>query len=108
MPDLKTLLGDRWDDLVERAARAAYEAEGDDTDPAEGFMGWDRLAAEEPAWADGWRTQTSHALAEALSDTAVLPDLLAAAWDEGYKAGHRDAVGVRWPDPAANPYREQQ
>ena len=38
---------------------------------------------------------------------AVLPDLLAEAWDEGHHAGHEDARAVQptYPDPTPNPYR---
>lgn len=37
----------------------------------------------------------------------VLEAALAAAWDEGYDAGHRDARAVQptYPDTTPNPYR---
>ena len=40
---------------------------------------------------------------------AVLPDLLAAAWDEGHQAGHEDARAVQstYPEPTPNPYRAE-
>ena len=38
---------------------------------------------------------------------AVLPDRLAAAWDEGYQSGHEDARAVQptYPEPTPNPCR---
>ena len=40
---------------------------------------------------------------------AVLPDLLAGAWDEGHQAGHEDARAVQstYPEPTPNPYRAE-
>lgn len=34
-------------------------------------------------------------------------DALAAAWDEGHQAGHKDARAVQstYPEPTPNPYR---
>ena len=39
---------------------------------------------------------------------AHMPELLAAAWDEGHHAGHEDARAVQptYPDPTPNPYRQ--
>ena len=41
--------------------------------------------------------------------SAVLLDLLAAAWDEGHQAGHEDARAVQstYPEPTPNPYRAE-
>ena len=41
------------------------------------------------------------------SELAHMPELLAAAWDEGHHAGHEDARAVQptYPDPTPNPYR---
>ncbi len=41
---------------------------------------------------------------------AVLPDLLAEAWDEGHHAGHEDARAVQatYPEPTPNPYRTEE
>ena len=41
--------------------------------------------------------------------SAVLPDLLAGAWDEGHQAGHEDARAVQstYPEPTPNPYRAE-
>lgn len=47
-------------------------------------------------------------LAAALRDAGVITrDEAAAAWDDGYDAGHRDAraVGDHYPDPTPNPFR---
>ena len=73
MTDLKALLGDRYDDVIEDAARAMQESCGS--------WPWERMCSEMPAWADEWRRNATHAL------IAVLPRLLAAAWDEGHDAG---------------------
>ncbi len=40
----------------------------------------------------------------------ILPELLAAAWDEGHHAGHEEARAVHptYPDPTPNPYRQTE
>ena len=45
----------------------------------------------------------------ALLDAAVERDELAAAWDEGHQAGHKDARAVQstYPEPTPNPYRAE-
>ena len=45
----------------------------------------------------------------ALLDAAAERDELAAAWDEGHQAGHKDARAVQstYPEPTPNPYRAE-
>ena len=45
----------------------------------------------------------------ALLDAAAERDALAAAWDEGHQAGHKDARAVQstYPEPTPNPYRAE-
>lgn len=73
---LRALLGDRYNDVIEDAARAMQEGCGS--------WPWGRMCSEMPAWADEWRRNATHAL------VAVLPRLLKDAWDEGYDAGWDD------------------
>ena len=83
MTDLRALLGDRYDDVIERALAAA------DT-PWHGYQVTRGNVDER---------DVSTALA------AVLPDLLAAAWDEGHDAGW-DASGAESDlTDTPNPYR---
>ena len=91
MSDLRQILGHRYDDVIQRALAAV------DT-PNHGYQ-------VTRGYVDG--RDVDAALA------AVLPDLLAAAWDEGRKVGLRQAdweYGVT-PDPMpelANPYRTER
>ena len=45
-----------------------------------------------------------------MTTAAVLPELLADAWDEGHHAGHEEARAVHptYPDPTPNPYRQTE
>ena len=100
--DLRALLGDdRYDEVIERAGRATLAA-----DPfANGA--WDDLSDVD---VQDYRDLAAGALA------AVLPDLLAAAWDEGHDAGFY--ARERWcplgdshdasESHAANPYRTEE
>lgn len=98
MTDLKALLGDRYDDVIEDAARAMQESCGS--------WSWERMCAEMPAWADEWRRNAASALA------AVLPRLLQEARDEGHDAGWWLAVcgvlAVRAPHLAQEALRGHQ
>ena len=85
MTDLRALLGDdSYDDVMFRAMSAVASQPHD----------------------------KPYTMRERVADTlaAVLPDLLAEAWDEGYHAGHEDARAVQptYPDPTPNPYRQEQ
>lgn len=88
MSNLREILGDRYDDVIERALAAV------DT-PDHGYQVMRGYVDER---------DVSTALA------AVLPDLLAEAWDEGYQAGHEDARAVQptYPEPTPNPYRTEE
>lgn len=68
---LRAVLGERYGEVIERAARAMHMDAG--------MWLWEDLIAQEPAWAQGWLDNAREALA------AVLPDLLAEAWDEGHE-----------------------
>ena len=83
MTDLRALLGDRYEAAIYKAMAAP------------------KLVA-----------SRQYTIRDRVADTlaAVLPDLLADAWDEGYHAGHEDARAVQptYPDPTPNPYRQEQ
>ena len=87
MTDLRALLGHRYDDVIRRALAAV------DT-PHHGY-------------------QVTRGNVDArdvdAALSAVLPDLLAGAWDEGHQAGHEDARAVQstYPEPTPNPYRAE-
>ena len=85
MPDLRQLLGDRYDDVIIKATKRA-------------LFNYPNL----PIGIEQHEALAGQAL------HAVLPDLLAQAWDEGadFVARHPDmsAEYVR----AANPYRRQE
>ena len=81
--DLNALLGDRCDDVIERALTAA------DT-PHNGYQVMRGYVDERDVVA---------VLA------AVLPDLLAAAWDEGYVAS---AIDANSGSATPNPYRPEE
>lgn len=71
----------------------------------------DILADLEDAEAEQERLTAALRLAQArAADAAVLPDLLAEAWDEGHHAGHEDARAVQatYPEPTPNPYRTEE
>ena len=87
MSDLRQILGHRYDDVIQRALAAV------DT-PHHGY-------------------QVTRGNVDArdvdAALSAVLPDLLAGAWDEGHQAGHEDARAVQstYPEPTPNPYRAE-
>ena len=89
MTDLPDLLGGKYDETIETAARAIDAAWNPERYPVLAAM---------------FRDYAQTALA------AVLPKLLATAWDEGHHAGHEDARAVQptYPDPTPNPYRQTE
>ena len=97
MTDLRELLGDKHDDVIEKAARATWFGYLTYPDPC-------------PEW-DGLTEARRRIHRSVVSSTlaSVLPDLLAGAWDEGHQAGHEDARAVQstYPEPTPNPYRAE-
>ena len=94
-PNLRALLGDRYGKVIEKSAKALFDAANAELIRQTGRpMVWEVFGA-------AYVTTAEHALA------AVLPDLMARAWDEGLKvgvrSGYRDALPVR-PE---NPYRTE-
>ena len=86
-PDLRTQLGDRYTPVIETITALVHD---DESDPQSGTCPVCRLVAERVFVA---------------SLPAILPDLLATAWDEGYVASATDDVsGVITP----NPYRTKE
>ena len=99
---LRALLGDKYEATIEKV-----------TDAIAGFndylgcgcctaYGYDESVAR-----TGEDERPRMAAHDALA--AVLPDLLAGAWDEGHQAGHEDARAVQstYPEPTPNPYRAE-
>lgn len=85
MTDLRALLGDKYDDVIERAARALSER-------------WNSTHTNESLGRQ--RMLAGFTLA------AVLPDLLAEAWEEGHIAGCADPYSAyRECICGPNPYR---
>ena len=101
MTDLRALLGDKYDDVIEKAARAHADIEPGDDWPTNAALGGNLTGTRDDEYRAGMREQAEGALA------AVLPDLLAEAWVEGYHAGFDDARNVQasWPAQTPNPYR---
>ena len=91
MPDLRAMLGDRYHDVIIKATKRA-------------LFNYPNL----PIDIEHHEALAGQALA------AVLPDLLAQAWDEGHRASERDwemAYDLSTPDedrqPWTNPYRQE-
>ena len=84
MTDLRALLGDRYDEVLTKATKRA-------------LFNYPNLPI----------SIVEHEALAAQALAAVLPDLLAEAWEEGHLAGHEDARAVQptYPDPTPNPYR---
>ena len=96
MSDPRELLGeDRWEDLLDTAATAIA-----DRFDAERYSHRDGIERCEYGCALTLAYQGSEDLAEKVL-AAALPDLLAQAWDEGYRLDWTG--GVRHP----NPYRQE-
>lgn len=86
MTDLRALLGDdRYDEVLTKATKRA-------------LFNYPNLPI----------SIVEHEALAAQALAAVLPELLADVWDEGYHAGHEDARAVQptYPDPTPNPYRQ--
>ena len=86
MADLPDLLGGKYDETIEHAARALDAAWNPDRYPVLAAM---------------FRDYAQTALA------AVLPGLLADAWDEGHADGLHDAHEYREHRKLRNPYRPE-
>lgn len=82
MTDLRALLGGKYDDALERATSAG------------------------PAYLKLVHDSTRRTIAEAAL-AAVLPDLLADAWDEGHDDGLHNAHEYREHRKMPNPYRPE-
>ena len=80
MTDLRALLGDRCDEVLTKATKRA-------------LFNYPNLPISIP----------EHEALAAQALAAVLPDLLADAWDEGFQAGYDDVMDHRHGTP--NPYR---
>lgn len=88
MPDLRAMLGDRYNDVIIKATKRA-------------LFNYPNL----PISIEQHKALAGQALA------AVLPDLLAQAWDEGFDAGERDAMDAAHTSGDSpcipNPYRQE-
>ena len=95
MTDLRALLGDKYEATV-RAAVLAYNPEA-------------ITSAQQVGGKLGQLMYLSAVNRLDRTLAAVLPDLLAAAWDEGHQAGHEDARAVQstYPESTPNPYRAE-
>ena len=109
MSDPRELLGeDRWEDLLDTAATAIA-----DRFDAERYSHRDGIERCEYGCALTLAYQGSEDLAE-LMLRAVLPGLLAQAWEQGHRASERDwemVYNLSTPDedrqPWTNPYRKE-
>ena len=95
MSDLRAMLGDRYKPVIQAAVLA---------DNHEAITNAQRVGGD---LGQLMYLSAVDRLARVL--TAVLPDLLAQAWDEGHQAGHKDARAVQstYPEPTPNPYRAE-
>ena len=105
MNDLRAILGDKYDKTIEKASRALDD--GDTTD----YLGCDcctRYDYDEAVKRTGHDHRTDMAAHDALA--AVLPDLLAGAWGEGFRAAQDDEADLRLRRllRALNPYWQEQ
>lgn len=100
MPDLRALLGDKYEATIEKVT----DAIAGDTD----YFGCSCCTSYdyyEGAARTGEDERERMAAHDALA--AVLPDLLAAAWDEGHRAGCADPYAhYHECDCRPNPYRQ--
>ncbi len=109
---LRALLGDKYDDVIRKAAVACADSVDD---CFETIARWQALPEDERtnewAWDEGldgamqgagqWIAEAHKALA------AVLPELLADAWDEGHADGLHNAHEYREHRKLRNPYRPE-
>ena len=101
MTDLRALLGDQYDEVIERAARAHASIEPGGDWPTNAALGGNLTGTRDDEYRAGIRDQAEGVLA------AVLPDLLAEAWEEGFRAAQDDEADHRLSRllRALNPYR---
>ena len=100
MADLRALLGDKYDGTIEKV----LEAIARETD----YLGCGCCTSysyNEAVERTGHDERPYMAAHDALA--AVLPDLLAAAWDEGHADGLHNAHEYREHRKARNPYRPE-
>ena len=110
--DLRDLLGDKYDDTI----RAFVDATADEPDYFGCSCCTSTTEADEGRTGHSWNDDhPSPAARMAAHDglAAVLPDLLAAAWDEGHWLGKADAAlnAVRVDGQyvqSVNPYRQPE
>ena len=115
MTDLRALLGDKYDETIEKASRAyimSFE------DGADFWPMWVEFADSDRPDGDEGEVYTREIVADTRRDmaavlAAVLPDLLAEAWEEGHWLGKADAAlnAVRADGlhvQSSNPYRQEQ
>ena len=100
MADLRALLGDKYDDVIEKVLEAI--ARETDYLGCGCCTGYDYDEAVERTGHDDRAYMAAH---DALA--AVLPDLLADVWDEGHADGLHDAHEYREHRKMRNPYRPQ-
>ena len=100
MADLRALLGDKYDEMIEKASvSVAFCRYPVERTPK-------RLVALAAALhVTGELARIEREVEAALA--AVLPDLLADAWDEGHADGLHDAHEYREHRKARNPYRPE-
>ena len=101
MTDLRALLGGRYDDVIERAARAHASIEPGGDWPTNAALGGNLTGTRDDEYRAGMREQAAEVLA------AVLPDLLADAWDEAVASmRYEDGTPVQLVS-VVNPYRPE-
>ena len=108
MSDLRELLGDRYETLKTAISATVSDWLGHDTP----YNPHDWRCEDYPVPCGHDEEMTGEVMAVL---AAVLPDLLAQAWDEGHRASERDwemAYDLTTPDedrqPWPNPYRRQE
>ena len=107
MTDLRALLGERYDVVMQAACgcdgtRTPHCYECSDST-------WDHECPDPvPCRHRAAESVLARVLPDLL-DAAAERDELAAAWDEGHQAGHEDARAVQstYPEPTPNPYRAE-
>ena len=110
MTDLRALLGDKYDETIEKASRAyimSFE------DGADFWPMWVEFADSDRPDGDEGEVYTREIVADTRRDlaaalAAVLPDLLAEAWNEGYAQAVADHLLMYDnSDDTPNPYRPE-
>ena len=107
MTDLRALLGERYDVVMQAACgcdgtRTPHCYECSDST-------WDHECPDPVPCRHRAAESVLARVLPALLDAAAERDELAAAWDEGHQAGHEDARAVQstYPEPTPNPYRAE-